>query len=94
MFSSPNNLLRDLVIVDCDSLCGRLLATKVVLILNSDGLPESLSLVMLTLRRSEWNVRPLLRMSSQASSVVRVMKAKSVSTPDLVRERISTSLPS
>ena len=76
MFSSPNNFLRDLVMVDWDFLCGKLLATKVVLILNSDWLPKSLSLVMLTLRRSDLNVRPLLRMTSRASSVVRVMKAK------------------
>ena len=40
--------------VDWDSRCGRLFATSVVLILSSDGLPMSLSLVMLTLRCSEW----------------------------------------
>ena len=59
---------------DWDSRWGRLLATRVVLILSSNKLPMSLSLVMLTFRRSERYVRLLLRMSSLASSVVSVMK--------------------
>ena len=53
MFSSPNNRLRPLMLVDWDSCCGRLLAMRVMVILSSDRLPESLSLVMLTLRRWE-----------------------------------------
>ena len=53
MLSLPNNLLRDLVIVDWESFCGKLLATKVVLILSSDGLPKSLFLVMRTLKNEE-----------------------------------------
>ena len=84
----------DFVIADCDSLWGRLLATNVELILNSDELPTSLSLVMLTLSRSEWYVSPFLRRSSLASSVVSVMKAKSRSMSALLRDSISTSRPS
>ena len=70
------------------------MTTSVVLIRNSDGLLMSLVFMMLTLSLSAWKVRPLLRMSSLASSVVSVMKAKSLSVSDLVRERISTSRPS
>ena len=40
--------------VDCVARCGKLFATSVVFMRNSERLPVSLSLVMLTLRRSEW----------------------------------------
>ena len=53
MLSSPMSFLSNLVMVDWASRCGRLFATKVVLILSSEGLPVSLSLVALTLSRSE-----------------------------------------
>ena len=51
----------------------------------------SLSLVMLTFKRSEW---PLLKMLSLHSSMVRERNAKSFSTLDLVSNRISTLHPS
>ena len=52
--TSPMSFLRDLVMIDWDSRCERLFATSVVLFLNSEGLAISLSLVALTLSRSEW----------------------------------------
>ena len=65
----------------------------VVLILKDDRLSISLSFVILILRRSEWYMGPLMRMSSLHSWVIRVMNAKSSFTSDLVGERNFISRP-
>lgn len=59
-----------------------------VLISRSDGLVVSLSLVMLTLYFWWWNMNPTVKRSSCASSVIRVMDAKSLIAFSLVSERI------
>lgn len=74
--------------VDYVSHCSRLLATKVVLVRSSIGLLTSLSFLTLTLSFLNWWARPLLRMSSQASSMVSV-----ISSFGLANEKISTFHP-
>ena len=74
MFHSPDMRLSFLVIVNGDSCWGTFLATNVVRIQSSNGLPTSLLLVMLTLRHCHMNL--WLRRSSLASSFVRLMKVK------------------
>ena len=54
IFSSPNIHFMNLEIVGWDSHLSRLLATRAVLVFNSDGLPMFISLVMFILRRLEW----------------------------------------
>lgn len=78
---------------DYVSHCSRLLATKVVLVWSSNGLPTSLSFLTLTLSFLDWWARPLLKMLSGASSMVSVMILKFFSSFGLANERISTFHP-
>jgi hypothetical protein len=49
MYSSPNLFLRAMTMEGCDSFCGRLLTTMIVLMQSSNGEMASLSHVTLTL---------------------------------------------
>ena len=84
MLAAPNICLVALVMDDCISLCGRWLATSVVLMRSSDGLLTPRSRGMLTSSHSLLYVSPSLRIASLASSMVKVRKTKFLSNSGLV----------